>query len=72
MIDSKMRTEAIELIDIKFRNMVISLIYDDDCITADFVFDTLLGALDMAVYLHLITYDERCFVFDAALEALYK
>lgn len=71
MKNSEMRNEAIELIDVKFQNMV-SLTRGDDSITADYVFDTLSGALDMAVYLHLITYDERCFVFGAALEARYK
>lgn len=71
MKDSEMRAKVIELIDIKFMNMSLHS-SDGDRVTAEFVFDTLVGALDTSSWLNCITNNEREYIFNAALEALYR
>lgn len=71
MKNSEIRAKVIELIEIKFQNM-LAYTADEDGHIAEYAIDILVGVLDTASWLNCITNNEREYVFTAALEALYR
>lgn len=71
MKNSEMRTDVMEYIDLNFKTMA-SYVRKGDERQAGYAFDCYVGVINTAQWLGLITADEHKYLYDAALDALYK